>query len=243
MVQRNHSIIWKPLSSPLIIFIILIAIGVFSIVSCKSENKSKSEEERVNISVDQKAPAEVKTKKTIMFYGNSLTAGYRLEENESFPSRIEDRIDSLNMDYQVINAGLSGDTSYDGLKRLDWVLSTKVDIFILELGANDMLRGLPLKNTRENLSEIIQKVKSKYPNTKIGLCAMAGAPNMGSDYVREFEKIYTDLAEQENVTYIPFFLEGVAGNSDLLLPDGKHPNADGQKIVAENIWATLQTML
>ena len=178
-----------------------------------------------------------------MFYGNSLTAGYQLEENESFPSLIEDMIDSLKMNYSVINAGLSGDTSYDGLKRLDWVLNTKVDVFVLELGANDMLRGLPLKNTRENLSNIIKKVKSKYPQAAIAICAMAGAPNMGADYVTGFEKIYKDLASEENITLIPFFLNGVAGNPNLLLQDGKHPNAEGQKIAAQNIWSSIKSIL
>lgn len=217
---------------------------VLSIHSCRGENKTdmqtKQSDEITNTPVES---AKSEDKKVIMFYGNSLTAGYRLEEHESFPSRIEDKLDSLDMNYSVVNAGLSGDTSYDGLKRLDWVLNTKVDVFILELGANDMLRGLPLQNTRENLSQIIQKVKVKYPNATIGLCAMAGAPNMGRDYVIEFEKIYKDLSSEEKITLIPFFLEGVAGNPDLLLQDGKHPNAEGQKIVANNIWNTLSTML
>ncbi len=224
---------------------IILCMGItFSLTSCKDAKSSKSTEEKaIETSNKDDQPTETDNKKVIMFYGNSLTAGYRLEENESFPSLIEDRLDSLNMNYSVINAGLSGDTSYDGLKRLDWVLRSKVDVFILELGANDMLRGLPLKNTRENLFNIVKKVKSKYPNAKIGLCAMGGAPNMGADYVREFEKIYKDLASNEKITYIPFFLEGVAGNPALLLQDGKHPNAEGQKIVAENIWNTLKTLL
>ena len=216
----------------------------FLITSCKGDNKNqKSENIEVVNSETMDESLKAKTKKVIMFYGNSLTAGYRLEESESFPSLIEDKIDSLKMNYSVINAGLSGDTSYDGLKRLDWVLNSKVDVFILELGANDMLRGLPLKNTRENLKAIVDKVKTKYPDAIIGLCAMSGAPNMGEDYVTEFEKIYTDLAELEGVNYIPFFLEGVAGHPDLLLADGKHPNAEGQKIVADNIWASLKNLL
>ncbi|MDF1699182.1 MAG: arylesterase [Saprospiraceae bacterium] len=217
---------------------------LFLFISCKNESAPNQEVKKAAESNEESTTnARAENNKIIMFYGNSLTAGYRLEEHESFPSRIEDRIDSLNLAYSVINAGLSGDTSYDGLKRLDWVLNTKVDIFILELGANDMLRGLPLKNTRENLVQIVQKVKAKYPDAIIGICAMAGAPNMGADYVTEFEKIYTDIAKQEDITYIPFFLEGVAGNSDLLLQDGKHPNAEGQKIVAENIWKSLQNLL
>jgi len=229
--------------SRFISFFILVFI-VMMLISCKdgnTENKKETKDDVTTEKVDE--PSKKEGKKVIMFYGNSLTAGYRLEENESFPSIIEDIIDSLKMDYSVVNAGLSGDTSYDGLKRLDWVLNTKVDVFVLELGANDMLRGLPLENTRENLSNIVSKVKSKYPEAKVVLCAMAGAPNMGADYVREFEKIYKDIAAKDRLTMIPFFLEGVAGNPDLLLQDGKHPNAEGQKIVANNIWKTLQPIL
>jgi len=231
------------LNSKVLIFSLLIGLP-FLMNSCKDEKTAKTNDIKVDVTSEKIDDLAEKTdKKVIMFYGNSLTAGYRLEEDESFPSLIEDKIDSLKMKYSVINAGLSGDTSYDGLKRLDWVLNTKVDIFILELGANDMLRGLPVKNTRENLSNIVLKVKSKYPNAIIGICAMAGAPNMGSEYVTEFEKIYKDLAVNEKITYFPFFLEGVAGNPELLLQDGKHPNAEGQKIVANNIWSTLNNIL
>jgi len=157
-------------------------------------------------------------KKVILFYGNSLTAGFGLEESQSFPSLIEDKIDSLGLDYTVVNAGLSGETTSGGLKRIDWVMKQQVDIFILELGANDMLRGLPLDQTRENLAAILSIVQAKNPEAKIGLCEM-------------------------KIEFIPFFLNGVAGNEDLLLKDGKHPNAEGQKIVAQNIWKALKKML
>ena len=242
LISINTFVLKTSFSKVLILFICIgMAVVITSCKDAKSTKTTKEKDVATSNKVDE--PTESDGKRVIMFYGNSLTAGYRLEENESFPSLIEDRLDSLNMNYAVINAGLSGDTSYDGLKRLDWVLRSKVDIFILELGANDMLRGLPLKNTRENLFNIVKKVKAKYPNAKIGICAMGGAPNMGADYVREFEKIYKDIASEENLTYIPFFLEGVAGNPDLLLQDGKHPNAEGQVIVASNIWETLQNIL
>ena len=182
-------------------------------------------------------------KKVILFYGNSLTAGFGLDENQSFPSLIEDRIDSLGLDYTVVNAGLSGETTSGGLKRIDWVMKQKVDIFILELGANDMLRGLPLDQTRANLSAILSIVQSKNPEAKIGICEMMAAPNMGENYVKEFAKIYKDLSARSNIEFIPFFLNGVAGNEDLLLKDGKHPSAKGQVIVAQNIWKALEKML
>ena len=244
MLSINQNIYNLSYSIRQVAVLVILLFTTFLITSCKGDNKNQNSEIKdvVNTETVNESPKPL-DKKVIMFYGNSLTAGYRLEESESFPSIIEDKIDSLEMNYSVINAGLSGDTSYDGLKRLDWVLNSKVDIFILELGANDMLRGLPLKNTRENLNAIVQKVKTKYPDAVIGLCAMAGAPNMGADYVVEFEKIYKDISYLEGVNYIPFFLEGVAGHPELLLTDGKHPNAEGQKIVAENIWSSLKNLL
>lgn len=214
---------------------------VFS--ACKDE-KSKANQSQTKV-VESVTENETKKvdKQVILFYGNSLTAGYGLDQNESFPSLIEDRIDSLGLDYSVVNAGLSGETTSGGLKRIDWVMKQPVDIFILELGANDMLRGLPIDETRKNLAEIISIVKAKNPNIKIGLCEMMAPPNMGDDYVKEFTKIYKDLSSPSDITLIPFFLDGVAGNEDLLLKDGKHPNADGQVIVAENIWKSLEKML
>lgn len=241
---RNKGIHTLQFSITKVFMLFALSLPLTFLTSCKDGKSSKTDE--VKVAVPDKMKDETETsvnKQVIMFYGNSLTAGYRLEENESFPSRIGDIIDSLKLNYSVVNAGLSGDTSYDGLKRLDWVLNTKVDIFVLELGANDMLRGLPLANTRENLTNIVQKVKTKYPEAQIAICAMAAAPNMGADYVNEFEKIYKDIASSEAITYIPFFLDGVAGNPELLLQDGKHPNAEGQKIAAKNIWETLRKML
>lgn len=214
-----------------------------SFTACKDE-KSKPNAHQTNVKEEIIATDQTKADhKVILFYGNSLTAGYGLDENESFPSLIEDRIDSLGLKYTVVNAGLSGETTSGGLKRIDWVMKQKVDIFFLELGANDMLRGLPLDETRKNLSKIITTVKVKNPDVKIGLCEMMAPPNMGDEYVTEFTKIYKDLSASSDVVFIPFFLDGVAGHESLLLKDGKHPNADGQVIVAENIWKSLEKML
>lgn len=222
------------------LYLLLICI---SFSACKDE-KSKPIQSQSNVKAEVLSVDKNKTDhKVILFYGNSLTAGYGLDENESFPSRIEDRIDSLGLKYTVVNAGLSGETTSGGLKRIDWVMKQQVDIFFLELGANDMLRGLPLDQTRKNLSEIIAIVKAKNPDVKIGLCEMLAPPNMGEEYVTEFTKIYKDLSSSSEIKFIPFFLEGVAGHEDLLLKDGKHPNAKGQVIVAENIWKSLEKML
>ena len=181
--------------------------------------------------------------KTILFFGNSLTAGYGLDTKESFPSLIQDRLDSLELNYTVINAGLSGETTSGGKNRLDWVLKQKVDVFVLELGANDGLRGIPLKETKANLQIIINSVLEKNSETKIILAGMQIPPNMGQEYTIEFRTIFPDLAEKNDIQLIPFLLDGVAGIPDLNLPDGIHPTADGQKIVRENVWAILEKIL
>ena len=181
--------------------------------------------------------------KVLVFFGNSLTAGMGLDPRESFPALIQNKLDSLNMKYSVVNAGLSGETTSGGKSRVDWVLNQKPDVFVLELGANDGLRGIPLEETRRNLQSIIDKVKKKNPEVKIVLVGMQIPPNMGPEYTSEFRKIFPDLAEENSLALIPFLLEGVAGNPELNQRDGIHPTAEGQKIVAENVWRVLQGVL
>lgn len=174
--------------------------------------------------------------KVILFFGNSLTAGMGLDPNEAFPALIQEKVDSLQLAYKVVNAGLSGETTASGKNRLDWVLNSDIDIFVLELGANDGLRGISLEETRRNLQEIIDVVKQKNPNTTIILAGMQIPPNMGQDYTSEFKDIFPDLAKKNKIGLIPFLLEDVAGNPELNQPDGIHPTAEGQKIIANNIW-------
>ena len=210
-------------------------------VSCKESPKKGSEGPR---SIPTESKSEVATDtKTILFFGNSLTAGYGLDTEEAFPALIQNRIDSLGLNYTAINSGLSGETTSGGLNRLNWVLNQKVDVFVLELGANDGLRGIPLKETRNNLQSIIDLVKAKNPNTEIILAGMQIPPNMGQNYTTEFRKIYPDLAEKNNLQLIPFLLEGVAGIPELNLQDGIHPTAEGQKIVRDNVWGILKEVL
>lgn len=174
--------------------------------------------------------------KVILFFGNSLTAGMGLDPNEAFPALIQEKIDSLQLPYKVVNAGLSGETTASGKNRLGWVLNADIEVFVLELGANDGLRGISLEETRGNLQEIIDVVQQKNPNTTIILAGMQIPPNMGQDYTSEFKDIFPDLAKKNNVGLIPFLLEDVAGNPELNQPDGIHPTAEGQKIIANNIW-------
>ena len=185
----------------------------------------------------------VPSTKTILFFGNSLTAGYGLELSEAFPALVQNKIDSLKLPYTVINAGVSGETSAGGNSRIDWVLRQTVDIFILELGGNDGLRGIPVAETRRNLQAIIDKVRSKYPHVKIILAGMQIPPNMGQQYTSAFRNLYPELSKKNNIPLIPFLLEGVGGEARLNLPDGIHPTADGHAILAENVWKVLQPLL
>ena len=186
---------------------------------------------------------EVEPKKTILFFGNSLTAGYGIDPEESFAGRIQSRLDSLEKEFRVINGGLSGETTAGGLSRLDWFLEEEPYLFILELGGNDGLRGIPLTETKKNLLAIVTKVQAKYPNTKVILAGMQIPPNMGQEYTEEFKAIYPAVASEKNIELIPFLLEGVAGNPDLNLPDGIHPTAEGHRLVMETLWPYISTAL
>jgi len=189
-------------------------------------------------------PATESRAKTIIFFGNSLSAGYGLDPSQGFVGLIEKRIDSLNLNYKVINAGNSGETTSGGKERVGWILENyQPDIFVLELGGNDALRGLPVMEAEANLQAIIDAVKEKYPATKILLAGMMAPPNMGSEYTTKFAAIYPRLAKKNNVALIPFLLDKVGGQPELNLPDGIHPNIAGHQIVRETIWKVLEALL
>lgn len=181
--------------------------------------------------------------KTIIFFGDSITAGYGLSKEQAFPALVGNKLQAAKYNYKVINAGLSGETSAGGLNRIDWILKQPVDVFVLELGANDGLRGLPLDQTRKNLQGIIDKVKAKNPDAEIIIAGMMVPPNLGKAYTDEFKSIFPDLARKNKATLIPFLLEGVAGHSNLNLADGIHPNVEGHEIVAQNVYEVLTDML
>ncbi|CAN0402210.1 unnamed protein product, partial [Scytosiphon promiscuus] len=198
-------------------------------------NKKADAEGKKENAVESKLETKSESK-VILFFGNSLTAGMGLDPNEAFPALIQEKVDSLQLAYKIVNAGLSGETTASGKNRLGWVLNSDIDVFVLELGANDGLRGISLEETRRNLQEIIDVVKQKNPNTTIILAGMQIPPNMGQDYTSEFRDIFPDLAKKNKIGLIPFLLEDVAGNPELNQPDGIHPTAEGQKIIANNIW-------
>jgi acyl-CoA thioesterase I len=177
---------------------------------------------------------------TILFFGNSLTAGYGIDPDLAFPNLIQKRLDSLGYNYQVVNAGLSGETTSGGNTRIDWILKQKIDVFVLELGGNDGLRGIGTEESAKNLQSIIDKVKKTYPSAQIILAGMEVPPNMGQDYAQAFRKMYKDLTEKNKVLLIPFLLENVGGIPELNLPDGIHPTPEGHKMVMETVWTYLQ---
>ena len=218
----------------------IIASFIIMLFSSCSDNKKPTASDQNNI--PKESTTNIK-KKTIVFYGNSLTAGFGVSPSEAFPAIIQKKIDSLGLPYNVVNAGVSGETSSGGKTRIDWILREPVDIFILELGANDGLRGTPLSETKKNLQDIIDKVKAKYPGSKLIFAGMEIPPNMGQAYTTEFRNIYTDLAAKNKMTLIPFLLEGVGGEPELNQADGIHPTAEGHLIVADNVWKELQKLL
>jgi acyl-CoA thioesterase-1 len=177
---------------------------------------------------------------TILFLGTSLTAGYGVSPDQAYPALIQAKIDSAGLPYRVINAGVSGETSAGALRRTEWLLRQPFDVLVLETGANDMLRGADLDSTRANIQAIIERVEAARPNAKIVLAGMMAPPNLGNRYLTEFRSIYPELAEKNELPLIPFLLEGVGGEAELNLADGIHPNAAGQRRVAENVWEVLR---
>jgi len=188
-------------------------------------------------------PKKAATTKTILFLGNSLSAGYGLDPELAFPARIQEMIDSLKWNFRVVNAGSSGETSSGGLRRVDWLLKNRVDVFVLELGGNDGLRGITLDLTKKNLQAIIDRVKAKHPSVKIVIAGMQVPPNLGLEYTAQFRGLYAELAKKNNALLIPFLLEGVGGDPKLNLPDGIHPTAAGHRVVAKNVWKILLPLL
>lgn len=187
------------------------------------------------------APAAHAEPHNIVGFGDSLMAGYQLAPGEGLPERLEEALKARGHDVTVANAGVSGDTTSGGLSRLDWSVPEETDLVILELGANDMLRGVSPAETEKNLDAIITRLKER--GIKVLLLGMYAAPNLGADYQKRFDAIYPRLAEKHDVPLVPFFLDGVTGNSSLLLEDGMHPNAEGVDIMVENVLPALEPLI
>lgn len=215
---------------------------VAGLTACQSEanNKEAAKPPASTAQIETKPVPAVR--KNIVFFGNSLTAAYQLSPEQGFTHLIQLKIDTLGLPYTCVNAGLSGETTADGVSRIDWILQQKVDVFVLELGGNDALRGLPLAESKKNLQIIVDKVKAKYPDCKIVIAGMMAPPNLGS-YAKEFHNMFPAIAKKNNAALIPFLLEGVGGDPKLNLPDGIHPTPEGHKILAETVWKTLKPIL
>jgi acyl-CoA thioesterase-1 len=208
--------------------------------ACNSEKKADEKATKDTLATEASSSASIKN---ILFFGTSLTAGLGLDPSEAYPALIQNRIDSLKLSYKVINAGLSGETSAAGKGRIDWLLKQPVHIFVLELGANDGLRGIPVSETTKNMQFIIDKVTAKYPDVKLVLAGMQMPPNMGNPYASDFKNMFPALAEKNNMVLIPFLLDKVGGVPSLNQPDGIHPTAEGDKILADNVWGYLKGIL
>lgn len=219
---------------------------LFVVFASCGNKQNKQTDETSNAKPAEAVPGvtEVPVKeKNILFFGTSLTAGYGLEQGEAYPELLQKKLDSLKLPYKAINGGLSGETSAAGKNRIDWLLKQPVAVFVLELGANDGLRGVAVSETTANLQAIIDKVKKKYPEAKMILTGMEVPPNMGAKYASDFRNMFKALAAKNEMVFLPFLLEGVAGIPKLNQGDGIHPTAEGQKIVAENVWSKLKGVL
>jgi acyl-CoA thioesterase-1 len=181
--------------------------------------------------------------KTVLFLGDSITAGKGVDPSQAYPAIIQNKIAAKGWRFRVINAGQSGDTSAGGLSRLEWLLKNRIDVLVLELGANDGLRGLPVENTKANLQTIIDRTRQRYPQVKIIIAGMKLPPNWGADYGRRFEAIFAELAKKNKAALVPFVLEGVGGVRNLNLPDEIHPTPEGHKQVAANVWKVLEPVM
>lgn len=201
-------------------------------------------EKRTDINADRPLikPEITSDKPKIVAFGDSLTAGFGLTEKESYPYLLQQKLDAEGYNYEVLNLGVSGETSYGGLERIDWVLEQEnINVLILELGANDLLRGLPVEKMKENLGTIIKKAKEN--NVKVLLCGMLAPDTMGEKYQRDYVMTFPDLAEEYKVEFLPFILENIAMKKELNQADGIHPNAEGAKIMTDNVYKELKPML
>jgi acyl-CoA thioesterase-1 len=182
-------------------------------------------------------------RRAILILGDSLAAGYGVDPDEAFPALLQKKVDAAGLKFEVVNAGVSGDTTAGGLRRIDWLLRRKIDVLVLELGGNDGLRGIPPATTRTNLQAIIDRTKAKYPPARIVIAGMQMPPNMGEEYTTAFRQIFPELAKANKAALVPFLLEGVGAKTEFNLPDLIHPNAEGHRILADNIWKVLESML
>jgi acyl-CoA thioesterase-1 len=220
--------------------ILFLILGV-SLAACGS-----SSEERAATAAEDRSRASTGTpaeRSVVLFLGTSLTAGLGLEAEEAYPALIQERIDEVGLPFRAVNAGVSGETSAGGLRRIDWLLRESVAVLVLELGANDGLRGLGTDQMRANLREIIERTLAAHPAACLVIAGMEAPPNMGRSYTRAFRRVFVELADEYEAVLIPFLLDGVGGVPELNQADGLHPTAEGQQLIAESVWVVLEPVL
>jgi acyl-CoA thioesterase-1 len=244
--QNNQLHSFLPMSSVHKFLKFCYFILALSLLACGDSKTDKTSQDSTTLKVteDTSKLDSNTNSKTILCFGDSITAGYGLDDsNDAYPAILQKKIDSLDLNYTVINSGVSGETTAGGKSRIDWVIKQNISVFLLELGANDGLRGVALSETRSNLQAIIDAVREKSPETTIILAGMELPPNMGQDYTTEFRQMYAELAKKNELQFIPFILKDVGGIADLNQNDGIHPNIEGHNIVANTVWAILKPII
>lgn len=224
----------------------LFLVSVLFLSGCadeKAENAPAASQNEVSEPAPTASPDEARAKTAVLFLGDSITAGSGLDPAQAFPALLQQRADSLGWSVEMINGGLSGETSAGGLRRIGWLLRRPVDVVVLELGGNDGLRGIDLADTRSNLLGIVDSVRARYPDVRFVVAGMMIPPNLGPDYTRAFRDLYPDVAREAGATLIPFLLEGVGGVELLMQADGMHPTADGHAVMAETVWPYLEPLI
>jgi acyl-CoA thioesterase-1 len=238
----------RGLSRALLELLFLAPLGVACSTASNSQNATRADsaarsdhsQSNAAAATPSAAPA---ARRVVLFAGTSLTAGYGLSPDSAYPMMIERKIDSAGLPFDVVNAGVSGETSAGLLDRLAWLLRARFDVLVLETGANDGLRGIPVSTLRANLETALDRIKAKRPDATIVLVQMEALPNLGAKYTAEFHNVYPSVAAEKQVTLVPFLLAGVAGARDLNQADGVHPNNAGERIVADNMWKALRPIL
>ncbi len=218
--------------------VVIFSIGLSSIAyqGCQASESGQSEDSRQEVAVAA-APERPK----IVALGDSLTAGFGLALDEAYPAVLQERLDERGYQFEVVNAGVSGDTTAGGLRRLDWVLEGDVRILILALGGNDGLRGLPVAEMKRNLASMIERAQSR--GIAVLLTSMEAPPNLGASYTAEFRQVFRELEKEYDVASLPFLLQDVAGERALNQPDGIHPNSEGARVIANNVWTILEPIV
>ncbi|HEX6558639.1 MAG TPA: arylesterase [Longimicrobiales bacterium] len=216
------------------------ALALFATLACSGTGEQPREQVQ---NAPPAAAPQRDQRRVILFLGTSLTAGFGVGIEHAFPTIIQQKIDRAKLPFRVENAGLSGETSAGGWRRLDWSLQQPVDVLVLELGANDGLRGLSVAQMRANLDSILTRTTTRYPDARLLIAGMEAPPNLGSQYTTSFHQTFSDLAREHHAVLIPFLLNGVAGSPELNQDDGIHPNVRGHRIVADTVWKYLQPAL